>query len=60
MGIQIEKGEGLVLRNQGALDQCVEFPKHIVGGPQNLNKGKHTVHVSGRYDSNLLVPVVAA
>jgi uncharacterized protein len=60
MGIHFEKDEGLVLRIQGALDQCNEFPEHILGRPQNLNKGRHTVHVGGKYDSYLVIPVVAA
>ncbi|KAF5255756.1 hypothetical protein FOXYS1_13812 [Fusarium oxysporum] len=40
------------------LDQCVEFPQHIDGTPQNLNKGKHIIHVGGKHDLALNIPVV--
>jgi predicted acyl esterase len=58
IGIQFEQGEGLILRVQGFLDQCVEFPQHIDGTPKNLNKGKHIIHVGGKHDSVLNIPVV--
>lgn len=58
MGIRFGRGEGLLLRVQGFLDQCVECPKHIDGSPKNLNKGKHVIHVGGDYDSVLRIPVV--
>ncbi|KAF2416195.1 alpha/beta-hydrolase [Tothia fuscella] len=58
MGIAFEKGEGLILRVQGHLDQCVEFINHINQKPKNLNKGKHIIHVGGKYESALVVPIV--
>ncbi|KAH7201147.1 Alpha/Beta hydrolase protein [Fusarium oxysporum] len=57
-GIHFESGEGLVLRVQGHLDQLVEFINHVEGKPENLNKGKHTIHVGGEFDSHLVLPIV--
>ncbi|KAF4310716.1 hypothetical protein GTA08_BOTSDO13713 [Botryosphaeria dothidea] len=57
-GMQFESGERLVLRAQGFLDQCREFPQHISAKPDNLNKGRHVVHFGGELDSKLVVPVV--
>ena len=58
LGIQYEKGEALVLRVQGSLDQCIEFPEHTSSKPDNRNKGKHIIHIGGKYDSSLIVPIV--
>ena len=40
------------------VDQLVrpEFPQ--LPPIQTLNKGQHVVHVGGRYDSHLLVPLI--
>ncbi|KAJ3548657.1 hypothetical protein NM208_g901 [Fusarium decemcellulare] len=57
-GIHFEAGEGLILRVQGHLDQLIEFVNHVEGKPENLNKGHHTIHVGGEYDSHLVIPVV--
>jgi predicted acyl esterase len=59
IGIKFEKGEKLLLRIQDFLDQCIEWPKHIKGGFENLNKGEHIVHYGGKYASHLVIPVVA-
>ncbi|SPO03694.1 related to cocaine esterase [Cephalotrichum gorgonifer] len=59
MGVRFEKGEALVLRVQGFLDQCVEFPKLINGAPKNRNKGKHIIHICAKHDSHLIVPTVS-
>ncbi|KAK5043477.1 hypothetical protein LTR84_011946 [Exophiala bonariae] len=58
MGITFEKGEGLMLRIQGFLDQCNEFAEHIHGKPKNLNRGEHIVHIGGDHESSLILPVV--
>jgi predicted acyl esterase len=57
-GIRFEEGEQLLLRVQGFLDQCVEFPQHIDARPNNINRGKHIIHLGGGYDSVLTIPVV--
>jgi uncharacterized protein len=58
IGIHFEKGESLMLRVQGFMDQCSEFPRLIEYSPQNLNVGKHFIHFGGGCDSYLRVPVV--
>ncbi|KAH6718396.1 Alpha/Beta hydrolase protein [Leptodontidium sp. MPI-SDFR-AT-0119] len=58
LGIQFEAGESLILRAQGSLDQCIEFPDHTKSKPDNLNKGKHTIHFGGKYESSLIIPIV--
>jgi hypothetical protein len=57
-GIHLEAGEGIVLRVQGYFDQLVEFINHVDGKPENLNKGKHTIHVGGKFHSHLIIPTV--
>jgi predicted acyl esterase len=59
MGIHFEAGEGLLFRVQGFIDTSSDFPSHIDMKLDNLNKGEHTVHFGGRYDSTIIVPVVA-
>lgn len=58
MGMIFEEGEGFILRVQGHLDQCVEFPKHIDAKLENLNRGSHAIHVGGDFDSSLTIPVL--
>lgn len=58
IGIHFDKGEALVLRARSTIDQCIEFPDHIKSKPNNLNKGRHTIHHGGKYDSSLIIPVV--
>lgn len=58
MGIHFEAGESIMLRVQGFADQSTDFPNHINMKLDNLNKGRHTIHFGGEYDSKVLVPIV--
>ncbi|KAG4414117.1 hypothetical protein IFR04_012769 [Cadophora malorum] len=59
MGIHFEAGEGLLFRVQGFVDTSSDFPSHIDKKLENLNEGQHTIHFGGKYDSTIIVPVVA-
>ena len=55
--IGFEAGEKLVFRIAGHQMTLAEFPE-LRGGFTTWNKGKHLVHVGGRYQSCLEVPFV--
>ncbi|KAL2795246.1 alpha/beta-hydrolase [Aspergillus keveii] len=59
MGIHFEAGEGLLFRVQGFIDTSSDFPSHIEQKLDNLNEGQHIIHFGGKYDSRIIVPVVA-
>ena len=59
MGIHFEAGEGLLFRVQGFVDTSLDFPSHIDKKLENLNEGQHTIHFGGKYDSTIIVPIVA-
>ncbi|KAK5533496.1 hypothetical protein LTR25_007362 [Vermiconidia calcicola] len=59
MGIHFEAGEGLLFRVQGFVDTSSDFPSHIDKKLDNLNEGQHTIHFGGKYDSTIIVPVIA-
>ncbi|KAH8588859.1 X-Pro dipeptidyl-peptidase C-terminal non-catalytic domain-containing protein [Bisporella sp. PMI_857] len=58
MGIHFKKGESVLLRVQGFIDQSNDFPQQIDAKLENLNRGKHTIHFGGEYDSHILLPFV--
>lgn len=58
MGIHFEAGESLLFRVQGFVDTSSDFPSHIDMKIDNLNKGQHTIHFGGKYDSGITVPVI--
>lgn len=53
MGIQYEEGESLQLRICGHYPGIANF-----GLDHTMNKGKHWVHVGGKYDSHLELPFI--
>ncbi|KAL2831608.1 Alpha/Beta hydrolase protein [Aspergillus pseudoustus] len=54
MGVQYEAGESLQLRVSGHYQGISNFGTH----EHVRNKGKHWVHVGGKYDSHLVLPFV--
>lgn len=56
--IRFEAGEKLVFRVAGHQMTLAEFPP-LRGGFKTGNKGRHTVHYGGQYDSCIIVPFVA-
>lgn len=56
--IRFEAGEKLVLRVAGHQMTLAEFPP-LRGGFKTGNRGRHTVHFGGQYDSHVVVPFLA-
>ncbi|UZJ53640.1 hypothetical protein CBS101457_002960 [Exobasidium rhododendri] len=57
-GMTLDAGESLVLRVAGHSLVLPEFKVMTPDRPTDFNKGRHTVHTGGQYDSQLIVPVV--
>ncbi|MDD6134991.1 MAG: CocE/NonD family hydrolase C-terminal non-catalytic domain-containing protein [Selenomonadaceae bacterium] len=51
-------GEKSAMKILGGNHTEVTYPNLAVKAPATRNKGKHIIHVGGKYDSYLLVPVV--
>jgi predicted acyl esterase len=59
-GTRFEAGERLRLVLQGS--DIYQYPKPVMCDrhEETVNRGHHTIHAGGKYDSYLLVPVVPA
>ena len=57
-GYTFMPGEKKVMKTLGGNHTEVAHPELAVKAPATRNKGKHIIHVGGKYDSYLLVPVV--
>ena len=57
-GYTFRPGEKPAMKTLGGGHTEVAHPELAVKVPATRNKGKHIIHVGGKYDSYLLVPVV--
>lgn len=57
-GYTFRPGEKPAMKTLGGGHTEVAHPELAVKAPATRNKGKHIIHVGGKYDSYLLVPVV--
>ncbi|MBE6093485.1 MAG: CocE/NonD family hydrolase, partial [Selenomonas ruminantium] len=57
-GYTFMPGEKPVMKTLGGNHTEIAHPERTVKAPATRNKGKHIIHVGGKYDSYLLVPVV--
>ncbi|KAK7222944.1 hypothetical protein V2G26_010947 [Clonostachys chloroleuca] len=55
-GIVFEEGEYLTLKVSGHYMSFMEFD--FLYGSSHANKGRHTVHIGGDFDSHLVVPLL--
>ncbi|TKX19246.1 X-Pro dipeptidyl-peptidase-like protein 2 [Elsinoe australis] len=59
VGIDFEAGETLSFRVGGQYPGIAEYKSFSEPRPEHeLNRGKHVVHMGGRYTSRLIIPVV--
>ena len=58
--VVFEKGEMLRLVVHGSDIYFYPSEGHTDGHLDTVNKGNHTIHTGGKYDSFLLVPVIPA
>ncbi|KAH0594681.1 hypothetical protein MHUMG1_07515 [Metarhizium humberi] len=56
-GIYFEPGEKLVLKVSGHNMTLAEFPD-LRGAMPSFNKGKHSLHVGGSFQSRLVIPMI--
>ena len=58
-GTRFAEGEKLRVVVQGS--DIYKYARWIVlaGHPKTINAGMHVIHTGGKYDSHLLIPVVA-
>ena len=59
MGMVFAEGEGMMLRVGGHFLGPPLTPANQLKEPDDENVGQHRVHTGGKYDSHLIIPVIA-